>query len=208
MMIPTPTSLPRVLFVDDEPQLLESFEDGLHRQFEVVTATSGADGLRVLERTPPFTIVVSDFQMPGMNGAEFLAKAKILSPQSVRVLLSGQATVQGAIAAVNDGNVFRFLTKPCSPAELRRALDDALEQARLVTADRELLERKLDNMVAQLRRTERLASLGTMAGAIGHELNNALTALTCSLDMIRRDATAGRVPPAMTWDASSASRTT
>ena len=188
------TPLPRVLFVDDEPQLLESLEDALRRTFAVSTALGGRAGLTALQNDGPFAVVVSDFQMPGMNGAEFLAKARIVAPATVRVLLTGQASVQNAIAAVNDGNVFRFLTKPCPPSDLIRAIEHALEQARLITADRDLLERKVDSMFAHVQRAERLASLGTMSGAIGHELNNILAVFSFSLGVLHEQRAAAAPP--------------
>jgi len=186
--------LPRVLFVDDEPHVLDSLEDALRRTFAVSTAVGGAAGLAALQDDGPFAVVVSDYQMPGMNGAEFLAKARIVAPATVRMLLTGQASVQGAIAAVNDGNIFRFLTKPCPPPDLIRAIEHALEQARLITADRDLLERKLDSMFAHVQRAERLASLGTMSGAIGHELTNILAVFSYSLTMLHEQSHAGRPP--------------
>ena len=186
-----PRPRPAVLCVDDEPQILAAIEATLRRHFSVTTATSGADGLRRLADGGPFAVVVSDFAMPDMNGAEFLARVREVAPDAVRLLLTGQATVEGAIAAVNEGNVFRFLTKPCPPPVLLRALEDAVEQTRLVTADRALLEQKLESMSAHLVRAERLASLGTMAGAIGHEMNNMLTVLIGSTGIIEHDARCG-----------------
>jgi signal transduction histidine kinase len=185
---------PRILCVDDEPQVLAGISDALRRHFDVTTAVGGAEGLRVLADDEPFIVVVSDFKMPGMNGAQFLAQARILAPDTIRVLLTGQASLTDAVDAVNDGKIFRFLMKPCSPVDLVRALDDAVEQARLVTADRRLLERKLESMSHHLRRAERLASLGTLAGAVGHELNNVLTVFVSSLDAIREDVASGRLP--------------
>jgi signal transduction histidine kinase len=110
------------------------------------------------------------------------------------VLLTGQASIQGAIAVVNDGNVFRFLTKPCAPPDLTRAIEDAIEQARLITADRELLERKVDAMFGHLKRAERLATVGTLCGAIGHELGSILSAFKCSLAAVRERRLAGAPP--------------
>jgi signal transduction histidine kinase len=184
---------PKILFVDDEKHVLDSVRDAFRRVFEVDTASSGAEGLVKLA-AGGHTVVVSDFQMPVMNGAQFLAKARVQAPDVIRVLLTGQASVAGAIAAVNDGNVFRFLTKPCPPPELQRAIEDAIEQARLVTADRELLQRKLSAMSDNLCRAERLASLGTMTGAIGHELNNILAAFRMSVAMIKENIELGEAP--------------
>jgi two-component system cell cycle sensor histidine kinase/response regulator CckA len=137
------TAFARVLCVDDEPLILEGLTTNLRRHFEVTTATSGADGLRALAENGPFSVVISDFRMPKMDGAVFLARAREMAPDTVRILLTGEASLEGAIAAVNLGHVFRFLTKPCSPSDLHRALTDAVEYARLVTADRHKLERKL-----------------------------------------------------------------
>lgn len=194
MLALRPGQLPRVLFVDDEPHILDGFRDAFRRQLEVDVANSGAEGLAKLVEHGPYTVVVSDFQMPGMNGAQFLAGAKVVAPETVRVLLTGHASVDGAIAAVNDGHVFRFLTKPCASRQLSRAIEDAIEQARLVTADRDLLERKLASMSDHLCRADRLALLGTMAGGVGHELTNLLAAMRASLAMIREDVARG-LPP-------------
>src|SRR6185503_7165623 len=100
-------ALPRILCVDDEPQILEGLVDALRRDYEVVTATGGKAALDILSQDTAFAVVMSDFQMPGMTGAQFLAAARVVAPHAVRVLLTGQASVAGAIAAVNEGNVFR-----------------------------------------------------------------------------------------------------
>src|SRR4030042_1805929 len=91
----------------------------------------------------PYAVIVSDLKMPGMNGIKFLSKVREMAPDSVRVMLTGFAELQTAIDAVNEGNIFRFLTKPCPPDILSRALDMGIEQYRLITAERELLEQTL-----------------------------------------------------------------
>ena len=190
------SSLPRLLCVDDEPNVLAGLKNVLRRHFDVTVATSGSDALRTLVDEGPFTVVLSDFAMPGMNGAQFLGHVRHAAPDTVRLLLTGQATLDDTIAAVNDGNIFRFLKKPCAPPDLIRALEDAVEQSRLVTADRRLIERKLEAMATHLVRAERLASLGTMAGAVGHELRNILMVLSGTMSCVEEDAARGVVPNA------------
>jgi response regulator RpfG family c-di-GMP phosphodiesterase len=151
-------TLTRILCVDDEPHVLDGLTRNLRRHFTVVTAPSGAAGIEVLERDEPFAVVVSDMRMPGMDGAAFLARAKEVSPDSVRVLLTGQADLQAAIAAVNEGNIFRFLSKPCPPEQLIPALEAAAEQHRLVTAERVLLQQTLHGSIKTLTDILALAS--------------------------------------------------
>lgn len=138
-----PRDRPRILCVDDEPRLLEGVQLTLGRHFAVTVAPDGPSGLRALRTQGPFAVVISDMRMPGMNGAEFLAVVRKEAPQTVRMLLTGQADVETAIEAVNEGEIFRFLTKPIPAERLHRMLADAIEHHRLVTAERELLEQTL-----------------------------------------------------------------
>lgn len=190
----TGSAKPRVLCVDDEPHLLAGLVTTLRRRFEVSTAESGAEGLRALGRDGPFAVLLTDYRMPEMDGAEFLGRAREVAPDTVRLLLTGHATLEAVIAAVNRGKVFRFLLKPCRADVLLEAVDDAVEQSRLVTADRVLLQGKLDEMSRHLLDAERLATLGTLAGAVGHELNNAVAAFDTALHLIEGDVAAGRPP--------------
>lgn len=134
---------PTILCVDDEPMILDSLTLTLGRQFEVITATSGAEGLVALKARPEMSVIVSDMRMPNMNGAEFLQHAAELAPNSVRMLLTGETDLDSAIRAVNDGRIFRFLKKPCPPPDLMKALLVAYQQYRLQTAEKELLEKTL-----------------------------------------------------------------
>lgn len=134
---------PKVLFVDDEPAALASFKLTQGKQYEVRTATSALEGLQALEREPDIAIVVSDMQMPEMDGAVFLTRVKEDYPDAVRLLLTGHADMEAAARAVNDGRIFRFLTKPCGPKELRLALTAALQMHELLTAERVLLQKTL-----------------------------------------------------------------
>ena len=124
----------RILFVDDEPNLLDGIRRTLRKHGGLQTATSGAEGLRLLNEAGPFALVVSDMRMPLMNGAKFLAKVRELAPDTVRMILSGQSDLQATIAAVNDGDIYRFLNKPCPAEQLWSAVEDGLKQYRLLSA--------------------------------------------------------------------------
>src|SRR4029450_8454251 len=98
----------------------------------------GAEALELL-KTEPIAVVVSDMRMPQMDGATLLSRIRALYPNVVRILLTGQADTQAAIAAVNEGQIYRFLTKPCPPEVLVQELENAVELSRLMTAEKELL---------------------------------------------------------------------
>ncbi len=143
-------SLDKVLFVDDEENLLSGFKRQFHKQFQVDTQLGGEAALQSLTTNGPYTIIVSDLRMPGMDGIQFLQKAREIAPDSVRIMLTGNSDVQTAIEAVNEGNIFRFLTKPCPPETLEQALNASVEQHRLIMAERELLEKTLNGSVRML----------------------------------------------------------
>lgn len=140
----------KVLCVDDEPKLLAALHRHLGEQFELHTAVGGEEGLATLASKGPFAVIVSDMRMPGMDGSQFLAAAKQRAPDSTRIMLTGCADQETAIAAVNEGNIFRFLTKPCAPDALAQALRAGIEQHRLVVAEKELLERTLSGSIKVL----------------------------------------------------------
>ncbi len=120
----------RVLIVDDDPNLLAGFRRQLRRKFELETVAGGSEGLDAIRRNGPFSVVVSDYCMPEMNGVEFLARVREIAPETVRVMLTGSADLKAAIQAVNQGNIFRFLTKPCGTEDLLEALHAGVTQYR------------------------------------------------------------------------------
>ena len=136
-----------VLFVDDEPNVLVAHRRQFRNRFPLWTADSAAAGLALLHAHPEIGVVVSDMQMPVTNGAQFLASVRAARPDTVRFILTGQADVDAAIAAVNSGAIFRFLQKPCSQDELSLGLEAAFEQRRLLRAERDLLENTLSGAV-------------------------------------------------------------
>ena len=143
-------SKPRILCVDDEPNVLEGLSLNLRRRFEVFTAGSGADGLALLAREADVQVIISDMRMPNMDGATFLTRAREQFPDAVRVLLTGQADLQSAISAVNNGQIFRFLTKPCAPPDMLVQVSAAVEQHRLITSERVLLRQTLHGSIKAL----------------------------------------------------------
>jgi len=130
----------KVLFVDDEPHLLAALRRALHKEpYEIVCVTSPAEALRVLAETA-VDVVVSDEQMPGMSGSELLAEVRRRYPDTVRMMLSGKATLEGAIRAINDGEIYRFFVKPCNEIDLATTIRHALEQKDLIEENRRRAE--------------------------------------------------------------------
>jgi len=140
----------RILFVDDDANLLASHQRQLKHRFTLDTASDGIGGLEKIASNEPYAVIISDYRMPGMNGVEFLSRAKESAPDSVRVLLTGYADLETAVGAVNDGNIFRLLTKPCPSDLLVNALEAGIRQYRLITAERELLEKTLRGSLKML----------------------------------------------------------
>jgi DNA-binding NtrC family response regulator len=120
----------RVLFVDDEPNVLEAVQRTLRKRIDLCIAVGAAEGLRVLRLEGPFALVISDMRMPEMDGVRFLSLVREESPDSVRMILSGQADLQATIAAVNEGHIFRFLSKPRPPDQLMSAIEGGFEVTR------------------------------------------------------------------------------
>jgi DNA-binding NtrC family response regulator len=131
---------PRILLVDDDVEVLDALQRQLRSRFDVTATCDAKEAIRQVVSGGPFAVVVSDLRMPGMDGVSLLYLIRQIAPETVRVLLTGNADMGAAISAINQGNIFRFLTKPCLPAALVRALEASVEQYRWCTAGRELRE--------------------------------------------------------------------
>ncbi len=142
--------LPQVLFVDDEESILKGFKLNLGRKYSVFCANSGSEGLRLLEEEGPFEVVVSDFAMPGLNGADFLEKVREQDKEVVTILLTGQANFDDLCDVVRRGEIFRLLGKPCSPETLDENLKQALRQYELIRSEKELLEKTLNGAIGAM----------------------------------------------------------
>jgi len=148
----------KILLVDDEPAVLMGYERLLRKELQVTTVIGGAAGLVLLKHQGPFAVVVSDMRMPEMNGVEFLLKVQHDFPDTVRVMLTGDSDLQTAVDAVNQGKIFRFLSKPCNKETLVNTLKDCLDQYRLVCAEKEILENTLRGTIYVLTEVLSLVS--------------------------------------------------
>lgn len=141
----------RVLLVDDEERVTSGLRRNLRKRFDIETCNDPEAALDLVAgQEEPFSVVVSDYQMPGINGIDFLARVRTIAPDTVRIMLTGQADFDASVRAVNEGEVFRFLTKPCPSDTLAAALGSAIRQFELERAERELLEQTLKGTVNTL----------------------------------------------------------
>ncbi len=143
-----------ILLVDDEPNLTAALVRSLDRsQFHIFTAESAQQGLMILAGNN-IDVVVSDERMPGMTGSQFLAEVRKQWPNTIRMILSGQADLEAAVRAINEGEVYRFLLKPCHPKELQATILQGLQHKKLVAQSRRLLQehQKTQNLLEELEK--------------------------------------------------------
>lgn len=171
----------KVLFVDDDPNILEAYQRQLRKTITVNTALGGHEGLESVRSNDPYAVVISDYHMPGMNGVEFLNQVREHSPLSVRIMLTGNSDIHTAVQAVNEGNIFRFLTKPCHSETLGKALIAAINQYRLLVTEKELTENTLNGSISLL--TEILSIVNPDAFGRANQLREAVRALLAHLNI-------------------------
>lgn len=176
-----PALRPRILLVDDEQQVTQGLGMVLRRSYEVVAASSGEEGLRRAAEEGPFAVIVSDMRMPGMNGAEFLARARAIAPDATRVMLSGQADLDAVVSAINEGGVFRFLAKPCAPSLVRKVLQEAVEHHHAVESERALVRTNLRHSADVL--VECLGLIHPLAAAQSHRIEEVVRAVLPALGL-------------------------
>ena len=160
----------KILFVDDEHFVLEALTRQLHKSYPIETAKSATEALEILESKGPFAVVVSDLRMPAMDGIALLTEVRKRHPNTTRVILSGDADLEKAIEAVNSGQVFRFLTKPCSANGLATTLSLAVRQYQLLTSEKELLNKTVKGSISML--SEVLSLANSRAFSRGHRIRN------------------------------------
>ncbi len=140
----------KVLCIDDDANILTGIQRNLRKQFDLDTAVGALAALKMIENECPYAVIVADMQMPSMNGVEFLNIVRQKYPDTVRVMLTGNADQKTATDAVNKGQIFQFLNKPCPPERLAEVLTGGIKHYRLITAERELLENTLNGSVKVL----------------------------------------------------------
>lgn len=175
------SALAKVLCVDDEPNILSAFRRQLRDRFQIEVQSSPEEALEQIKKGERFAVIVSDMRMPGMNGTTFLKAVRELCPDSVRVMLTGNVDQDTAAQAVNEGKIFRFLNKPCNSDQLATVIDEALEQHRLITAERDLLQNTLSGSIKVL--TDILALSDPVAFGAGSRLRQPVREICTALEI-------------------------
>jgi len=147
-VMPASDARPQILFVDDEQRVLNSMRIMFRREYGLHLAASGSEALDIVQRTP-IDVIVADHRMPQMTGVEVLTHVRQSSPRTVRILLTGYADLDAVEGSINEGEVFRFLTKPCPPDQLRETIALAARIARKAEAPRRAAEPQRDEPLAQ-----------------------------------------------------------
>ena len=140
----------KILLVDDESNILDGYRRSLRGEFEMEIALGGQQALTCIAENGPYAVVISDMRMPGIDGIQLLSRIKGVSPDTVRVMLTGNADMETAVNAINEGSIFRFLNKPCPKEVMAKTITAALMQYRLVTAEKQLLEQTLSGSLQVL----------------------------------------------------------
>lgn len=140
----------KILFVDDDEKVLSAIERQFDDDYEIDTAVGPIEGIKAVQERGPFAVVISDMRMPEMTGVEMLTKIKAIAPDTVRMMLTGFADLETTIEAINRGNIFRFLSKPCPNDILELAMKDGIRQYELIQAEHELVEGTLMGSVKVL----------------------------------------------------------
>jgi DNA-binding NtrC family response regulator len=153
------TYRPRLLFVDDEQRVLNSMRIMFRRQFELFLASHGAEALDIV-KDKDIDVIVADHRMPKMTGVEVLSKVRAMSPRTVRILLTGYADLDAVEGSINDSEVFRFLTKPCAPKQLRETIELAAKLAREAPAPEVPAQLSAEDTLEIVMEADRVTEIG------------------------------------------------
>ena len=172
-----------ILYVDDEEKSLKYFTRAFSEHFRIFTASSAQEGLKVLEEhKDEIGLLMTDQRMPGEKGVWLLERARQLRPQIIRILATAFADMEAAIAAVNTGAIYKYVTKPWDPPELENTLKRGLEFF-LVQRERDQLLREKMSVLHNMMIADRIVSLGLLAAGLSHHIRNSLVAVKTFLDL-------------------------
>lgn len=191
-----------ILYIDDDQENLRTFRRIFRKEYTVLLAESGEHGLELLRAHAPIPLIVTDQRMPEMTGIEFLERSREISPDSIRMIITGFTDVQALIDAINKGHVYRYITKPWDEQELFITFKRAVESYTLqvnnnrllveLQQKNEALEQSYNALKAaqeQLIQSEKLASIGRLASRIAHELRNPIQAIRMGIELLKQDLT-------------------
>jgi len=172
-----------ILYVDDEEKSLKYFVRAFEDQFQIYTASNAQDGLKLLEaHKDEIGLLMTDQRMPGEKGVWLLEKARQLRPRIIRILATAYSDMDAAIAAVNTGAIYKYVTKPWDPPQLENTLKRGLEFF-MVQRERDQLLREKMSVLHNMMIADRIVSLGLLAAGLSHHIRNALVAVKTFLDL-------------------------
>ncbi len=172
-----------VLYVDDEEKSLVNFTRAFSDQFRILTAMNAQEGLKLFEQhADEIGLMMTDQRMPGEKGVWLLERARQLRPRVLRVLVTAYADMEAAIAAVNSGAIYKYITKPWDPPQLEMTLRQGLEFF-MVQVERDQLLREKMSVLRNMMIADRIVSLGLLAAGLSHHIRNSLVAVKTFLDL-------------------------
>jgi two-component system probable response regulator PhcQ len=172
-----------ILYVDDEEKSLVNFVRAFEDQFYIFTASNAQDGLKLLEEhADEIGLLMTDQRMPGEKGVWLLERARRLRPRMIRLLVTAYADMDAAVAAVNSGAIYKYVTKPWDPAQLEQTLKRGLEFF-MVQAERDRLLKEKMSVIRNMMIADRIVSLGLLAAGLSHHIRNSLVAVKTFLDL-------------------------
>src|SRR5213082_1374765 len=172
-----------ILYVDDEEKSLKNFARAFEDQFKILTASNAQDGLKLLEaHKDDIGLLMTDQRMPGEKGIWLLERARQLRPRIIRILATAFSDMDAAIAAVNTGAIYKYVTKPWDPPQLDNTLKRGLEFFIVQRARDELLLEKM-SVLRNMMIADRIVSLGLLAAGLSHHIRNSLVAVKTFLDL-------------------------
>jgi two-component system probable response regulator PhcQ len=172
-----------ILYVDDEEKSLKNFTRAFQDQFRILTAVNAQDGYQLLEKHGrEIGLLMTDQRMPGEKGVWLLEKARQLHPRIVRILATAYSDMEAAVAAVNTGAIYKYVTKPWDPPQLETTLMRGLEFF-MVQRERDHLLREKMSVLHNMMIADRIVSLGLLAAGLSHHIRNSLVAVKTFLDL-------------------------